>query len=123
LHSLEFDQTDPCPNLQRWSDNTPVREILNDYGKPLVNKHKKGLPERQPQFTINAAPAPLNLMSVLLDTCGSQPGQSVAINRGLPGKKLLNRQGISTAGLIKAQQPATHGGNDLRLTANYPSFG
>jgi len=62
-------------------------------------------------------------MSILLNPGSSQTGQSVAINRGLPGKKFFHGQGISAAGLIETKQATANGSNDFRLAANNPAFG
>jgi hypothetical protein len=43
--------------------------------------------------------------------------------RLLPGKELLLRKLVATAGFLKTDLAAAHGGHDSGFTADYPSLG
>ena len=65
---------------------------------------------------------PQSTLPVLLDSRGTEPSESVPLDRGLPMKKFLNRQSVSAAGLLKGQQAASHRQNHFSFTPNNPSF-
>src|SRR3954451_21901090 len=62
------------------------------------------------------------LRAILLDARGPQAGQTVLVDRILPGKEFFDSQRIAAAGLFEGKQPATHGGDHLRLAANDPAL-
>jgi hypothetical protein len=47
----------------------------------------------------------------------------VLIDRELPGKKFVNRQRISAASFLEGEKASAHGGDNLSLAANDPTFG
>ena len=64
-----------------------------------------------------------DLLPVLLDTRGAQPGKAMLIDGKLPGEKFVDRQRVAAASLLKGEQTAANCGNDFGLTANNPPFG
>src|SRR6185312_2690170 len=63
------------------------------------------------------------LLAILLDPCGTEPGEAVLVDRELPGEKLVDRQRVAAAGFFEREQPAANRGDDFGLTANDPPFG
>ncbi|ANG96351.1 hypothetical protein A8A54_07500 [Brucella pseudogrignonensis] len=61
------------------------------------------------------------LVSILLDTCGPETGETMLIDRGLPAKKFLHRQGITLTCFLKAEKPTAYSGDNFSLTANDPA--
>jgi hypothetical protein len=57
----------------------------------------------------------------LLDAGRPQPGETVAINRALPGEKFLDRQHIAAAGFFEREEPAANGCNHFGLATNHPA--
>jgi hypothetical protein len=64
-----------------------------------------------------------DLLSVLLDTGGSQPGKAMLIDGKLPGKEFVDRQRVTAACLLEGEQAAANRGNDFGLAADNPPFG
>jgi hypothetical protein len=62
-------------------------------------------------------------LAILLNTGGAQARQTVLIDRELPGKKFVDRQRISAAGFLEGEKASAHGGDNLSLAANDPTFG
>jgi hypothetical protein len=77
----------------------------------------------QGRFLSNLAGSGRRLLAILLDPGGAQSGETMLINRKLPGKKLVDRQRVAAAGLLKGEQPTSDRGNDFGFTANDPPFG
>src|SRR5262245_66123157 len=63
------------------------------------------------------------LLAVLLDARGAQPGETMLVDRSLPGKELLDGQRIPRAGFLERPKAATHRGDHLRLSAGDPAPG
>src|SRR4029453_6731345 len=63
------------------------------------------------------------LLAVLLDARRAQPGETMLVDRSLPGKELLNGQRIPRAGFLERQKAATHRGDHFRLSADDPALG
>src|SRR5882757_8969818 len=61
------------------------------------------------------------LLPVLLDSRRAQAGETVAVDRILPGQELFDGQGITGAGLFERQEPAADRCDDLSLAANDPA--
>jgi hypothetical protein len=64
-----------------------------------------------------------SLLAILLDPGGPQAGQAMLINRKLPGKELVHRQGVPAAGLLEREQAAADRCDDFGLAADNPPFG
>jgi hypothetical protein len=64
-----------------------------------------------------------DLLPVLLDTRGAQPGKAMLIDGKLPGKEFVDRQRVAAASLFEGEQAAANRGNDFGLTADNPPFG
>jgi hypothetical protein len=64
-----------------------------------------------------------DLLAILLDAGGAQSSQTVLVDRKLPGKEFIDRQGVPAAGLLKGEQTATNRGDDFGLTTDDPPFG
>ena len=64
---------------------------------------------------------PATSMPVLLDARGAQAGKTMIVDGGLPGQELLDRQLISLAGFIEAEQTTANGSHHLGLPANDPA--
>jgi hypothetical protein len=64
-----------------------------------------------------------SLLPILLDPGGPQTGQTVLIDRKLPGQEFVDRQGITAAGFLEGEQAASDRCNDLGLAADDPPFG
>src|SRR5262249_30501367 len=54
------------------------------------------------------------LAAVVLNAGCAQPGQSMLVDRTLPGQELVHGQLIAIAGLLDAEEAAAHGRYDLR---------
>src|SRR5437660_7955112 len=63
------------------------------------------------------------LLPILLDAGGAEAGEAVLVDGELPGQEFVDRQRIATAGFFQRQQPAAHGGEDVRLAADHPPLG
>ena len=63
------------------------------------------------------------LLAILLNAGGAQAGETVLIDRVLPGEELVDGQRVAAAGLFERQQAASDRGHNLSLTANDPPFG
>ena len=55
------------------------------------------------------------LVPVLLDARGTKAGQTVLVDRRLPGKEFLDRQLVALACLLEAQESAANGSDDFCL--------
>ena len=64
-----------------------------------------------------------SLLPILLDPGGPQAGQTMLIDGKLPGQEFVDGQRVTAAGLLKGEQAAADGSNNLSLTANDPPFG
>ena len=62
-------------------------------------------------------------VAILLDARRAQACKAMIGNRGLPGEEFFDRERITLAGFLKAQQSSAHGGDDLCLSANNPATG
>jgi hypothetical protein len=65
----------------------------------------------------------VDLLPVLLDAGGAQPGKAMLIDGKLPGKEFVDRQRVAAASLLEGEQAAANRGNDFGLTADNPPFG
>src|SRR5205085_11789667 len=63
------------------------------------------------------------LLAVLLNARGAQAGQTVLVDRELPGKEFVDGQRVAAAGLLKGEQAAANGSDDFSLAANDPPLG
>ena len=54
-------------------------------------------------------------MAVLLDSGGAQPGQTMLVDRELPGEEFVDGQRITAASLFQGEQAAADGRYDFRL--------
>src|SRR5690242_7628537 len=63
------------------------------------------------------------LLPVLLDSRGAQPGETVTVDRILPGEELLDRERVAAAGLLQRQKASAHSRNNLGLASDHPAFG
>jgi len=90
-----------------------------------VQHEKNRLRETKPIFVkCQILPGiPVDLLPVLLDTRGAQPGKAMLIDGKLPGKEFVDRQRVAAASLLEGEQTAANRGNDFGLTANNPPFG
>jgi len=61
--------------------------------------------------------------SIFLDASGTQAGQAVLIDGPLPAQELIDRERVTLAGFLEADQTAADGGDHLCLAANDPPFG
>jgi hypothetical protein len=93
---------------------------IKDHGKNADMK-KTGLAERS-RFSSNATDL-LGLLPILLDPGGAQPGQTMLVDRELPGKEFVNGQRVTAAGFLKGKQAAADRSYDLGLAADDPPFG
>ncbi len=64
-----------------------------------------------------------DLSPVLLDTGGSEAGQSVAVDRALPAQIFLYGQGVPVTGFLEAQQAAANCCDYFGFTADDPALG
>ena len=62
------------------------------------------------------------LLTVLLNTRRSQPGQAVLVDRILPGEEFLDGERVTAARLFQRKKSAADRGNDFCLAANDPTF-
>ena len=60
---------------------------------------------------------------VLLKARGAQAGKAMGLERVLPGKELLFRQPIATAGFLESDLTGAHCGHDRGFAADHPSLG
>ena len=61
------------------------------------------------------------LLPILLDARGTQAGETMAVDRILPGEKFLDRQRVTRARLFERQKAATNRGHHLRLATDDPA--
>src|SRR5262245_3284899 len=61
--------------------------------------------------------------AIFLDAGGAQTGQAVLIDGPLPAQELIDRERVTLAGFLEADQTAADGGDHLCLAANDPPFG
>jgi hypothetical protein len=47
----------------------------------------------------------------------------VLVDQSLPAQEFVDCQFIAVAGILEAEEPATHGGNDLSFSADNPTLG
>jgi hypothetical protein len=64
-----------------------------------------------------------SLLPILLDTGRPQTSQTMLIDGELPRQKLVHRQRVAAASLLKGEQTAANRGYDFGLAADYPPFG
>jgi hypothetical protein len=65
----------------------------------------------------------IRLLAILLDAGGPQAGQTVLVDRKLPGEEFIDRQRIAAAGFLKGEKATAHSGDDLSFAADDPPFG
>jgi len=63
-----------------------------------------------------------SLLPILLDARRAQARKAMAVDRILPGQKLLNGEGVTAAGFFERQQAAAHGGHHFSLAADHPTL-
>jgi hypothetical protein len=80
------------------------------------------LPAREPVF-IELEMLRIRLLAILLDAGGPQAGQTVLVDRKLPGEEFIDRQRIAAAGFLKGEKATAHSGDDLSFAADDPPFG
>jgi hypothetical protein len=83
---------------------------------------KTGFAKRS-RFSSNAINFGQDLLAILLDAGGAQPGKAMLVDGKLPGEEFVDRQRVAAAGLLEGEQAAAHSGNDFGLAANDPAFG
>jgi hypothetical protein len=64
-----------------------------------------------------------SLLPILLDPGGPQTGQTMLIDRKLPGQEFVDRQRITAAGFLEGEQATADCCNDLGFAADDPPFG
>jgi hypothetical protein len=79
------------------------------------------LPVREPVF-IELEILTIRLLTILLDTGGPQPSQTVLVDRELPGEELVDCQRITAAGFLKRQKATAHSGDNFGFAADDPPF-
>jgi hypothetical protein len=62
-------------------------------------------------------------LTIPLNARRAQAGKPVLIDRVLPGKKFLDRQGVAVARLFERKESAANRGDHFRLAANDPTLG
>jgi hypothetical protein len=77
--------------------------------------------EKQSRFSSNADME--RLLAVLLDARGAQAGQTMLVDRELPGEEFVDGQRVAAAGFLEGKQAATHGRDNFGLAADDPPFG
>lgn len=102
-HYGTFDLLDP--DVDKF-----VEEMKGAVSKVLV-------PERGQAFELQS------LFAVVLDAGGPQAGEAVAVDRLLPGKEFLYCQRVAGTSLLKTEEPAANGSDNLGLPSYDPSLG
>src|SRR5262245_16868801 len=62
------------------------------------------------------------LLAVLLDARRAQPGETMLVDRSLPGKELFDGQRIPRTGFLERQKAAAHCSDHFRLSADDPTL-
>jgi hypothetical protein len=78
---------------------------------------------KRSRFSSNDAGFGEGLLAILLDAGSAQSGKAMLIDGKLPGKELVDRQGVTAASLLEGEQAAADRGNDFGLPADNPPFG
>src|SRR5918995_3021448 len=87
-----------------------------------VQKRRRRLAFYEPAWLTSAMEG-RRLLAILLNSGGAQPGQTVLVDRELPGQELVHGQGIATARLFERQEATANGGDNLSLAADDPPLG
>jgi hypothetical protein len=80
------------------------------------------LPAREPVF-IELEILTIRLLAILLDAGGPQSGQTVLVDRELPGEEFVDCQRITAAGFLQGQKATADGGHNFGFAADDPPFG
>src|SRR5215469_5028775 len=73
--------------------------------------------------TYRGAPTSLPAsVTVLLDPCCPQPGETEAFDCALPGQEFFHRERVTPAGFVEAEKAAAYRRNHLRFPAYDPSL-
>jgi hypothetical protein len=62
------------------------------------------------------------LLPVVLNARCAQAGKPVLVDRPLPGEEFVDGQLVALARFLNAEKASAHGGDHLRLAANYPTL-
>jgi hypothetical protein len=55
----------------------------------------------QSRFYLNAGRFARALLAILLDPCGTQPGETVLVDGKLPGEEFIDSEGVTAAGFFE----------------------
>src|SRR3954469_1387595 len=86
----------------------------SDKSRPK-SKHEKNRPRGAKPIFVKSRRFPDCLLAILLDAGGAKPRQTMLVNGKLPGKKFVDRQGITAASLLEGEKSATYSGDDFGL--------
>ncbi|KRA97962.1 hypothetical protein ASD83_12925 [Devosia sp. Root685] len=62
-------------------------------------------------------------LSVVLNPGRPQTGKAMLVDGSLPVEEFIDAERVAFTSLFEAQETTTHGSNDFRLAANYPTSG
>ena len=88
----------------------------------------QGRPEAGPEFAMTFVETSWILgempsVTILLNTRGTQPGQSELIDRDLPTQELVDGERITRACFLERKQATAHRGHDLGFASDHPPLG
>jgi hypothetical protein len=95
---------------------TTVKDGADKFGMKKTSFAKRS------RFSSNL-PVWERLLPILLDAGRPQACQAMLIDGELPRQKLVHRQRVAAASLLKGEQAAANRGNDFGLAADHPPFG
>src|SRR4051812_16015231 len=64
-----------------------------------------------------------SLLAILLDASGAQSGQTMLVDRELPGQEFVNSQRVTATSFFKGQQATANSGHNLGFATDDPSLG
>jgi hypothetical protein len=88
----------------------------------------QGRPKAGPEFAVTLVETSWILgempsVTILLNTRGTQPGQSKLIDRDLPTQELIDGERITRACFLERKQATAHRGHDLGFASDHPPLG
>ena len=88
----------------------------------------QGRPKAGPEFAMTLVETSwilreMSSVTILLNTRGTQPGQSKLVDRDLPTQELIDGERITRACFLERKQATAHRGHDLGFASDHPPLG
>src|SRR5215510_14425489 len=98
-----------------------INRLTRVNGRKLFAGMKKTGFAKRSRFSSN--PIWQGLLAILLDARGAQAGQTMLVDRELPGQEFVHGQRVAAAGFLEGEQAASDRRDDFGLAANNPPLG